>query len=250
MSSWQKEYIDRYYRQLPGWKDIGIQWRELLRENVPHDARTLEVGAGPSNNASKFLSSVSDHLVGLDIDPEVKQNKWLDEAYVYDGRHFPLPDSHFDVVVSHYVNEHVEDPETHCKEAYRVLVPSGKYIFRTPNLYHYVPLTARVTPHWFHVLVANRLRNYPTKHHDPYPTYYRFNSRRRIRSLLSKSGFIAEVLEIKESYPHYGRASRVLFYLFMAYERVVNSTPLLEGFRGIIDCVARKKAGVTLKTCY
>jgi len=250
MNSWQKEYIDKYYRQLPGWTSSPVQWRELLGEHVLHNARVCEIGAGSSNNASKYLCSISGHVVGLDIDPEVKQNKWLDEAHVYNGRRFPYPDNHFDAVVSHYVNEHVENPETHCKEVSRVLVPNGKYIFRTSNLYHYVSSVARVTPHWFHVLVAGRLKNHPPSHHDPYPTYYRFNTRRRIRSLLGKSGFIVEVLEMKESYPSYGRASRILFYMFMAYERVVNSTALLEGLRGIIDCVARKNASVTLETCY
>lgn len=240
MDGWQKRYIDRYYRQLPGWKSRGSRWRELLRENVPRNTRVLEIGAGPSNVTSKCLSRISGHLVGLDIDPEVKQNEWLDEVHVYDGQRFPFPDNHFDAVISDCVNEHVENPETHCKEVARVLVPNEKYIFRTPNLYHYASSVAYVTPHWFHMLVANWLRNYPSSHHDPYPTYYRFNTRRRIRSLLSKSGFTVQVLEVKESDPIYGRAARILFYMFMAYERVVNSTPFLEDLRGIIDCVARK----------
>lgn len=246
MSGWQEEYIDKYYRQLPAWKDLEVQWEELLQENVPHNARVLEIGAGPSNAGSKYLSNLSGHLVGLDIDPEVKQNKWLDEAHVYDGQRFPLPDDHFDAVVSNWVNEHVENPEAHCREICRVLLPDGKYIFRTPNLYHYARMGARITPHWFHVLVANRLRNFQPGHHDPYPTYYRLNTRRRIRSLLSKIGFVVEALEVKETYPVYGQASRIMFYMFMVYERIVNSTPLLEDLRYTIDGVARKNK-VTLK---
>jgi len=59
---------------------------------------------------------------------------------------------------------------------------------------------------------------------------------------LSKIGFVIEVLEAKETYPVYGLASRVTFYMFMAYERIVNSFPLLEDFRYVIDGVARKNA--------
>ncbi|MDH4187385.1 MAG: class I SAM-dependent methyltransferase [Nitrospira sp.] len=242
MGGWQKEYIDKYYRQLPDWKDLGVRWRELLQENVPHNARVLEVGPGPSTGASKYLSTLSGHLVGLDIDPEVKQNKSLDEVHVYDGQRFPFPNNHFDAVVSSWVHEHVENPETHCKEIYRVLVPNGKYIFRIPNLYHYTSIGARFTPHWFHTFVANRLRNFPSDHHAPYPTYYRLNTRRRVRSLLSRIGFVIEVLEVEETYPVYGLASRIMFYMFMAYERIVNSTPLLEDFRYLIDGVVRKNA--------
>jgi len=242
MPSWQKEYINKYYRQSPGWRDLRVQWHELLQENVPHNARVLEIGPGPSTSASQYLSELSGHLVGLDIDPEVKLNKCLDEVHVYDGQRFPFPDDHFDTIVSSWVNEHVENPETHCREIYRVLVPNGRYIFRIPNLYHYTSIGARFTPHWFHALVANRLRNLPPDHQDPYPTYYRLNTRRRTRSLLSKIGFVIEVLEAKETYPVYGLASRVTFYMFMAYERIVNSFPLLEDFRYVIDGVARKNA--------
>ena len=244
MSNWQQEYIDRYYRQLPGWKNLQVLWRELLGENIPRQGRVLEIGPGPSNDASEYLSSITSRLVGLDVDTAAKRNVWLDEAYVYDGQRFPFPDNHFDAVVSRWVNEHIEDPKAHCREVCRVLAPNGKYIFRTSNMYHYVALVARVTPQWFHVLVANRLRNYSSNHHDPYPTRYRLNTQRRVRTLLSESGLSVDTLEMRESYPIYGRSSRVLFFLFMAYERVVNSTTFLENIRYAIDCVARKNAEV------
>jgi SAM-dependent methyltransferase len=240
MGSWQQEYIARYYRRQPGWKELRVQWRELLQGNIPGSAEVLEVGPGPSGG--RYLSSMSLHLVGLDIDPEVKQNPWLDEVHVYDGQRFPFPDNRFDVVVSSWVNEHIENPEVHCKEIHRVLIPGGKYIFRTPNLYHYTSIGAYITPHWFHVLVANRLRNFPPDCHDPYPTYYRLNTRQQIRSLLRKIGFTLEALEVKETYPVYGQASRVMFYAFMIYERIVNSSPLLEDLCYTIHGVARKDA--------
>ncbi|MFQ5612350.1 MAG: class I SAM-dependent methyltransferase [Anaerolineae bacterium] len=245
--SWQADYIHKYYERLPGWKDLQAQWHELLKMHVPPNARVLEVGAGPFNDTSQYLAELSGHLVGLDIDPDVRENPCLDEVHVYDGGKFPFPDGHFDVVVSRWVNEHLEDPEAHCAEINRVLAPGGKYIFRTPNLYHYSAFIASITPHWFHLLVANRLRNYSSAHHDPYPTYYRFNTRRRCHSLLNRQSFEVEALDVKETFPVYGQASRLMFYLFMAYERVVNATSWLEGFRYTIDCVARKKAQVAVE---
>jgi SAM-dependent methyltransferase len=240
MANWQKEYFDKYYRQLPGWQDLQIQWHELIRENVSRNARVLEVGPGLSNDTSEYLSDISGCLIGLDIDPDVKRNRWLDEACIYDGNNFPFPDNCFDAVVSRWVNEHVEKPAIHCKEIHRILVPNGKYIFRTPNLYHYTAMGARITPHWFHVLVANWLRNKRSGSHDPYPTYYRLNTRKRIRKCLSALGFKIEVLAVKETYPVYGQALKVMFYVFMAYERIVNSTPFLEDLRYTIDGVANK----------
>jgi len=245
MNNWQEAYIEKYYRQLPRWQDPWAQWHDLLINNIPQNARVLDNGAGPSNRSSRYLSTMADHLIGVDVDPDVKQNEWLDEAYIYDGHKLPFPNSYFDVVVSNWVNEHIKDPIELCREIHRVLVPGGIYIFRTPNLYHYVAMTAHITPHWFHKLVANRLRNKPTDFHDPYPTYYRFNTRRKCHSILNKCEFEVEYFTITEPYPHYGLASRILFFTFMVYERIVNMSPYLENFRSVIQCVARKPEKLT-----
>src|SRR5262249_243751 len=152
------------------------------------------------------------------------------------GKSFPLPNASLDVVVTDFVNEHLEDPIAVCKEIHRVLVAGGVFVFRTPNMYHYVSAVARITPHWFHTLVANRLRNLPSNHSEPHPTYYRINSLKAARTILSATGFKVLHLELIEKDPSYGLSSRVLFFLFMGYERLVNSTSLLAGFRSNILC--------------
>lgn len=240
MSKWQEKYIDKYYRHSEKWKDIHAMWSELLNEHVWRGARAMEIGPGQSNNASKVLHDLCEFVVGLDVEKDPIGNDWIDELHVYDGMRFPFRDQRFDVVVSRWVNEHLPDPESHFQEVYRVLKPGGKYVFRTPNLHHYMAMGSRMTPHWFHVLVANRLRNHPADHHDPWPTYYRCNTRTRIHSMLSYIGFDIDVLKVTESFPIYGQSSRGLFLTLMLYERVVNATPVLEDFRYMIDCVARK----------
>jgi SAM-dependent methyltransferase len=242
MSSWQQVYIDKYYSRAPQWKDIHAIWNELLQDHVPRGARALEIGPGPANDASVFLRDRVNSLVGLDVERDPIGNEWIDELHLYDGNRFPFPDHHFDVVASRWVNEHLPDPVSHCREVFRVLAPGGKYVFRTPNLLHYMASVSRITPHWFHVLAANRLRNYPVDHHEPWPTHYRFNTRRRISSTLRGIGFEIDVLNVTETFPVYGQISRALFFVFLLYERVVNATPLLEDFRYVIDCVARKAA--------
>ena len=115
-----------------------------------------------------------------------------------------------------------------------MLKPGAAYIFRTPNRFHYVALISSMTPHWFHVKVANRVRNLPPEAHDPYPTVYRMNSRRSLRRHSEAVGLVAETLRMIEKDPSYGRATRWLFFPFMFYERIVNSTELLQDVRANI----------------
>jgi SAM-dependent methyltransferase len=239
-NGWQEDYLNNYYRSCPGWVDGTTQFHELCRAYIRTDSRVCELGAGPSNTTSKLLSKVSGSVIGLDVDPSVVKNEFLDRAILYDGKAFPFSASSLDVVVADFVNEHLEDPLAMCAEINRVLVKGGIFIFRTPNIYHYVSVVARITPHWFHKLVANRLRNLPPDQSEPHPTYYRFNNSRRIHAILNSSGFNIVSLKFIEPNPSYGMSSRVLFILFMAYERLVNSTSLLTGLRSNILCVASK----------
>jgi SAM-dependent methyltransferase len=241
MRIWQKNYLHRYYHRDPKWKSLGDYWQQLLRENVPHHATALEVGPGPCSYPSEFLSSVAQTLVGLDVDPRVSENAALAKAHVYDGHRFPFADNSFHVAVSRWVHEHLADPVAHCAEVHRVLLPGGKYIFRTPNLLHYVSLAAWLTPHQFHAWLVPWLKGDDSNEVKPYPTYYRFNTRQRIHSTLTRIGFSVQSIELRESYPHYGLASRFLFLPLMLYERVVNSTIYLEELRHTIDVVAVKR---------
>jgi SAM-dependent methyltransferase len=223
--SWQERYVARFYDRSAGWVDGTSQFHELVAARVPARARILEVGAGASNPTSRFLATLGE-LHGVDIDAAVELNTALASATVLESPRYPCEDESFDACVSDYVLEHVEDPAAHFAEVARVLRPGGVYCFRTPNRYHYVTAVARMTPHWFHVLVANRLRNLPAEQAAPHPTFYAANSERRLRGLAQSAGLEVEQLVSIEKEPSYGMSSRALFFAFMAYERLVNATEL------------------------
>jgi SAM-dependent methyltransferase len=166
--TWQENYVDRFYKSRDGWLDGTTEFHELCRRLAPSGSpKILEVGSGPSNPTSHFLASLGE-LHGLDVSEEVKTNEALKSAHVVEGDAFPFESGFFDLCVSNYVLEHVPDPVAHLREVARVLKPGGAFAFRTPNRLHYVSLVASLTPHWFHELVANRLRNLPEGAHDPY----------------------------------------------------------------------------------
>lgn len=237
---WHRDYVERFYASRPGWAHGTKQFHDLCTRFIKRDTRILEVGPGPSNETSRFLAEVGE-LDGVDLAAEIEDNDALTHAWQIDGDDYPVPESHYDACVSNYVLEHVTDPEAHLREIHRVLRPGGRYMFRTPNRYHYVALAASVTPHWFHRLVANRLRGLDSDAHDPYPTVYRINTRTSVHRHAEAAGFEVEELHLVESAPSYGAASRVLFVAGMAYERLVNSTELLSGLRANLLVALRRQ---------
>ena len=228
--SWQQRWLDRYYDPAKGWRHGTDKFFAMIAQRTPRGGRILEIGAGPSNQTSRFLAGLG-QVHGLDPDPDVASNDALASWALMEGPRYPFDDGAFDICVSNYVIEHVEDAQAHLVEISRVLAPGGAYLFRTPNFFHYVGLAAHFTPHSFHLQVANRLRDAPEDSHDPYPTMYRLNTRRAIRRSAAAAGFTVEQLSMVESEPMYGLSNRALFLLFMAYERVVNCSEIFAGLR-------------------
>jgi SAM-dependent methyltransferase len=239
---WQDAWMDRFYRSRPGWVDGTTAFHELCRAAAPAHAKILEVGAGPTNPTSAFLATLGE-VHGVDVDDEVRGNVHLASSVVVKGDRFPFPDASFDLAVSNYVVEHVSDARVHMAEIHRVLRDGGRYLFRTPNLLHYVALVSRAVSHRAHKLVANRLRNLASEAHDPWPTVYAMNTPAAVRRHARQVGFEVERLDMVEKEPSYGMAARPLFLAFMTYERIVNSSDRLAPLRANMFVVLRKSAG-------
>ena len=228
--SWQEAYLDRFYGS--------------PRARRRHDVSSTRCAQHTSRPEPRFWKSAPVHRTRLrdtlplsDACRDWMSIRRCDRMRLWRTRvcwtrtSYPFADSCFDACVSNYVLEHVADPGSHLSEISRILRPGGVYLFRTPNRYHYVSLVSRLTPHWFHEAVANRLRNLGEEAPDPYPTYYRLNSRRAIHRAAAQAGLHVRELRMVEKEPSYGMASRLLFVIFMLYERAVNSSGLFAALR-------------------
>ena len=208
-----------------------------VRQYANRDTEMLNLGAGgpaPRHRIRVFRGQVA-RVAGADIDPEVTRNPELDDAHIIepDG-HLPFADQSFDLVLSDWVVEHVADVPQFLNEVRRVLREGGSFFFRAPNRHHYVGLLASATPLWFHEVVANRARGKGPDEHDPWPTYYRFNSRRAIERQSSRAGFRAIEIRSWEGPPNYMIFNSVPFLLGVGYERFVNRYAALKDFRAHI----------------
>jgi SAM-dependent methyltransferase len=243
-SDWRSVYIDKYYVSKPGWKHPYDQWCELVETCLTEKSTVLEIGGGPTLGLTRRLRPWAQRLIGLDVDPVIRNNDVLDLPIVYDGSDFlGIQDNQIDVAVADWVNEHITNPAKHFGEVGRVLRPGGLYVFRTVNLYHYKALGAKLVPHRLQAPLARWLRHTPKEDYDPYKVYYRANTRRRIEDLCAQAGLEIVSYCTLESGVSYGLGARPLFFLFMAYERLVNASPLFTPLRHTIHCVARKKCG-------
>jgi SAM-dependent methyltransferase len=240
--SWQDAWLERFYRSRPGWTDGTTEFHALCRAHAPPHARILEVGAGPTNATSAFLATLGE-VHGVDVEGELHGNVHLTSSAVIEDGRYPFADASFDLAVSNYVVEHVGDAATHLAEVHRVLRDGGHYLFRTPNLWHYVALVSRAVSHRTHKLVANPLRNVPPGHHDPWPTVYAMNTPASVRRQARLAGFEVVRLAMVEKEPSYGMYARPLFLAFMAYERLVNASERLAPLRANMFVVLRKRSG-------
>ncbi|NQT34942.1 methyltransferase domain-containing protein [bacterium] len=100
------------------------------------DARMLDIGCG-NGAQTVYFSSVSRHLIGLDILPPdetaVKETPGEFDFVRGSGMELPFDDGVFDIVTSFEVLEHLPDDEKAVAEAIRVLKSGGILFITVPN---------------------------------------------------------------------------------------------------------------------
>ncbi|MBF0569807.1 MAG: class I SAM-dependent methyltransferase [Candidatus Omnitrophica bacterium] len=143
-----EEYLKAHYQQyLPAdEKKIG-QWRNLMEDisrrsleaiekhrQSPSQGKLLDVGCG----YGFFLERARDRgwtVHGVEPcvharDHAMKSGLQVDLGGLLEQQY---PDASFDIVTMFYVLEHVREPLSYLKEAYRILKPGGLLLVRVPH---------------------------------------------------------------------------------------------------------------------
>jgi SAM-dependent methyltransferase len=229
-----------FYRSQPEWVSGSSHFGNLVRKHLRSEHRVLDLGAGSGKLGPINFRSEARTVVGIDPDSYITNNCQIDLGVIGQAEYLPFRGNSFDLVVCDWVVEHLAQPQAVAAEVFRILKPSGRFIFRTGNVRHYSYAIAATTPHWFHRLVANRVRGLQHNEADTHPTYYLMNTPKAARRYLNGAGFLEEQIIMVEPEPSYLMFSVPSFLLGVGYERVVNRSRSLEGLRACILASFRK----------
>jgi SAM-dependent methyltransferase len=226
---WRKQELrERFYP--PQFRGMYDRFSDVIHQYVNRGDVMLDAGCG---SGRVFQYHFDEHqqprlIVGVDMTDEPRGNGNIDAAARADLGALPFRDASFDIAVSSHVAEHLTQPERVFRELSRVLKPGGRLLILTPNRWHYVTLSAALLPHSFH-LRYNQSRGVDA--HDIFPTVYRANTARRLRSLYEGAGLRVEQLYQFETEPEYLAFSMPTYALGVGYERLVNRVAALKGLR-------------------
>lgn len=182
---------------LPSSLDV---YEQALNEHVLPGWRWLDLGCGhhllaPWKKAQELnLVAKCSQVVGIDADlASLRNHQSVSVRVAGEIGRLPFPDGCFDLATANVVVEHLQDPEAQFCEIGRVLKPGGWFIFRTPHLYGYTTMLARLLPGPLKRKLVYLLED--REESEVFPTYYRANSRAAIQRIAGKSGL--EVVDMR-----------------------------------------------------
>ena len=89
--------------------------------------KVLDLSTGVGIVSQMDFRGVAGHTCGVDPDPRVESNPYLDEGKVAFGESLPYPNARFDMVFADNVLEHLAEPKKVFAEVARVLRPGGYF---------------------------------------------------------------------------------------------------------------------------
>ena len=213
----QEFYRQEYKRMNPYWEDSVSIYRNYIAKNTHEDTRILDFGCGHVD-FMKSVYSRTPYVYGVEPNKyTLHKNITIKNKVAGLAEHIPFPDNFFDLAVSAWVVEHIDDITSVFRDIHRVLKPGGKLIFLTPNSWNYITWINRAIPNSMHDFFTRKL--YGRDEKDTYPVRYKMNSAKRIDSVLSKLNFKRHEIIFNED-PSYISFNHMLFMLSCFIEKI------------------------------
>lgn len=226
-----------FYREFNDNWDLK-NFRDEILKSLNSRMVILDLGAGGGVVPEMNLKGLAGQVYGIDPDPRVLNNPYLDHAFIGYGETMKIfNDNFFDMVICCNVLEHLKDPLPFFLEINRVLKKEGLLFTKSPNKHHYIPFIARITPTIFHKWI-NKIRG--RQEEDTFRTFYRVNTKKAQVLTAKKTGFEPVEIKFYEGRPEYLRFNLLTYIPGILYERVVNKLGL-DLLKAVIISKFRKK---------
>jgi len=213
-----------------------VLYREAVASQVTAGSAVLDVGCG---HADWLIPELAPARLTIGVDPDVaalERNRMVRLRVAAVAERLPFSDGVFDVIVSAWVFEHIEQPAEVLAELYRVLRPGGRLVFLTPNAWNYNIWLIRLIPNRLHDVFTRRL--YDREEFDTYPVRYRLNSPRRLQRFIRAAGFCRCTLTFNGD-PTYVGLSDLLLVAASTVERLLDLPPFRKARVHIIGVCER-----------
>ncbi len=217
----QNAYRERYRAIRPGWRSSGDQLETMVRSHVAAQSSVLDLGCGRGGVVELLWREVR-LAAGLDPDsPSLNEHREHGMPVIRGvGERLPFVDESFDLVVSLWVLEHLQEPVDTFREVRRVLRPGGHFVFLTPNMRNPLMVANRIgkaLPGLQRRLVP---RFYGRDEADTFPVRYRANTVEAVRAHARASGLEVYDLRVVAD-PTYLAVNSFMFNASVMSERVM-----------------------------
>lgn len=218
----QNGYRERYRAMRPGWRTSGEVYEARVRQYVcPTSAETalsvLDLGCGAGGVMELFSREVA---LSVGIDPHLPSLLESRDAFIrrVNGsvERLPFQPESFDLIVSSWVLEHLDEPERAFAEISRVLKPRGHFVFLTPNARNLVTLLNRLVPYLAQARLVRAL--YGREERDTFRVAYRANTLEKLEALAVRAGLERVHLQMVHD-PTYLAFNALLFRASALIER-------------------------------
>ncbi len=209
--------------------DGTIEFYSRINAIMHQDMSVLNFGAGRGAWLEQDQCEYRRHLRQLkgkvkfvaayDVDEAVLENTDCDERQVGKiGDQLPFASETFDLIISDWVFEHIQEVDFIVSELDRVLKPGGWICSRTPNRWGYVAIISSLIPQNRHAKILSKLQ--PKRlEKDIFPTKYLLNTRTALRGAFSKYGYL-DCSYFYDGEPRYAAQSKIIYFVSLIVNRL------------------------------
>lgn len=165
-------------------------YEAIVAKLVQPQSKWADVGCGrdifPSNSGlAKELAKRSGFVLGIDPDPNVRDNPYIHERFEGPVEECSTP-HRFDLITMRMVAEHIVDPDRSLAKVAEMLAPGGQAVIYTPNKWSPIPIVTALVPNRFHFRIKQLL--WGGEERDTFPTAFKLNTRKDLARYCSRHG--------------------------------------------------------------